>query len=78
MQVPLIYTNKWVWNLTVRKEPWDLTEIIRNKHRINQNIPRLGPQKMCIVPVWSPLLRQVVYFEWPVTDARANEIPNSL
>ena len=28
------------------KEPWDLSEVIRDKHRINKNIPGLGSQKM--------------------------------
>ena len=37
--------TKWVRNLTVSKEPWDISEVIRDKHRINQNIPGLGPQK---------------------------------
>ena len=38
--------NKRVQNLAVSKEPWDLSEVIRDKHRINKNIPRLRPQKM--------------------------------
>ena len=29
----------------MRKEPWDISEDIRDKHRINKNIPGLGPQK---------------------------------
>ena len=39
-------SNKRIWNLAVGKEPWDLTEGIRDKHRINKNIPGLGLQKM--------------------------------
>ena len=34
-----------VRNLAVSKEPWDISEVIRDKHRINKNIPGLGPQK---------------------------------
>ena len=41
----LTFTNKWVWNLAVSKEPWDIPEVIRDKHGINKNIPGLGPQK---------------------------------
>ena len=37
--------NKRVRNLAVSKEPWDISEVIRDKHRINKNIPGLGPQK---------------------------------
>ena len=37
--------NKRVRNLAVSKEPWDNSEVIRDKHRINKNIPWLGPQK---------------------------------
>ena len=49
------------------KEPWDISEVIRDKHGINKNIPG-RPQQ----------LRRLVYLEWPLTDACANEIPNSL
>ena len=38
--------RKRVRNLAVSKESWDLSEVIRDKHRINKNIPGLGPQKM--------------------------------
>ena len=38
--------NKRHRNLAVNKEPWDLSEVIRDKHRLNKNIPGLGPQKM--------------------------------
>ena len=38
-------SNKRVRNLAVSKEPWDISEVIRDKHRINKNIPWLGPQK---------------------------------
>ena len=34
------------------KEPWDLTEVIRDKYKINKNIPALEPQKMycfCVI-----------------------------
>ena len=27
------------------KEPWDISEVSRDKHGINKNIPGLGPQK---------------------------------
>ena len=27
------------------KEPWDISEVIRDKHGINKNIPGLGPQE---------------------------------
>ena len=37
--------NKRVRNLAVSREPWDISEVIRDKHGINQNIPGLGPQK---------------------------------
>ena len=37
--------NKRVRNLAVSKEPWDISEVIRDKHGINKNIPGLGPQK---------------------------------
>ena len=37
--------NKRVQNLAVSKEPWDISEVIRDKHGINKNIPGLGPQK---------------------------------
>ena len=37
--------NKRVRNLAVSKEPWDISEVIRDKHGINKNIPWLGPQK---------------------------------
>ena len=40
------YSNKRVRNLAVSKEPWDLSEVIRDKHRITENIPGLGQQKM--------------------------------
>ena len=36
-------TNKRVRNLAVSKEPWDISEVIRDKHGVN--IPGLGPQK---------------------------------
>ena len=39
------FSNKRVRNLAVSKEPWDISEVIRDKHRINKNIPWLGPQK---------------------------------
>ena len=41
--------NKRVRNLAAwsyNKEPWDISEVIRDKHGINKNIPGLGPQKM--------------------------------
>ena len=41
-----IFHSKRVQNLAVSKEPWDLSEVITDKHRINKNIPGLGPQKM--------------------------------
>ena len=37
--------NKRVRNLAVSKESWDISEVIRDKHGINKNIPGLGPQK---------------------------------
>ena len=37
--------NKRVRNLAVSKEPWDISEVIRDKHGINKNILGLGPQK---------------------------------
>ena len=37
--------NKRVRYLAVSKEPWDISEVIRDKHGINKNIPGLGPQK---------------------------------
>ena len=33
----VIFLNKRVRNLAVSKEPWDLSEVIRDKHRINKN-----------------------------------------
>ena len=39
------HKNKRVRKLAVSKEPWDISEVIREKHRINKNIPGLGPQK---------------------------------
>ena len=39
------FSNKRVRNLAVSKEPWDISEVIRDKHGINKNIPGLGPQK---------------------------------
>ena len=38
--------NKRVRNLAVRKEPWDLSEVITDKHRINEKHSWVGPQKM--------------------------------
>ena len=38
--------NKRVRNLAVSKEPWGLSEVIRDKYRINKHISGLGPQKM--------------------------------
>ena len=38
----LVHHNKRVRNLAVSKEPWDISEAIRD---INKNIPGLGPQK---------------------------------
>ena len=38
-------SNKRVRNLAVSREPWDISEVIRDKHKINKNIPGLGPQK---------------------------------
>ena len=46
MNSSTLSTNKRVWNLAVSKKPWDLSEVIRDKHKISKNIPRLGPQKM--------------------------------
>ena len=40
-----VQVTKRVRNLTVSKEPWDISEVIRDKHGINKNIPGLGPQK---------------------------------
>ena len=37
--------NKRVRNLAVSKEPWDISEVIRDKHEINKSISGLGPQK---------------------------------
>ena len=50
MKVKLMLTwnvrfNKRVQNLAVSKEPWDISEVIRDKHGINKNIPGLGRQK---------------------------------
>ena len=39
-------SNKRIRNLAVGKEPWDLTEVIRDKHKIDIHIPGLGLQKM--------------------------------
>ena len=39
------HNNKRVRNLAVSKEPWDISEVIRDKYGINKNIPGLGPQK---------------------------------
>ena len=41
----ICFDNKRVRNLAVSREPWDVSEVIRDKHRINKNIPGLGPQK---------------------------------
>ena len=40
-----MHGNKRVRNLAVSKEPWDISEVIRDKHGINKNIPGLRPQK---------------------------------
>ena len=69
--------NKRVQNLAVSKEPWDISEVIRDKHGINKNIPGLGPQKK-YSSRWPQQLRRFVYPKWPLTDACSNEIPNSL
>ena len=55
------------------KEPWDLTEVIRNKHRINKNIPGLGPQNMFC----SHLISAADMACYLITGACANEILNS-
>ena len=70
--------NKRVRNLAVSKEPWDISEVIRDKHGINKNIPGLGPQKKYSFCATSAAEIRLVYLEWPLTDACANEIPNSL
>ena len=47
----LQHANKRVRNLAVSKESWDISEVIRDKHGINKNIPGLGPQnKRSILP----------------------------
>ena len=45
MQPPTVDHNKRVRNLAVSKEPWDISEVIWDKHGINKNNPGLGPQK---------------------------------
>ena len=40
-----MFYNKRVRNLAVSKEPWDISEVIRDKHGINKNIPGIGQQK---------------------------------
>ena len=73
------FDNKRVQNLAVSREPWDISEVIRDKHRINKSIPGLGPQKTySSVATSAQQLRRLVYLGWPLTDACANEIPNSL
>ena len=68
--------NKRVRNLAVSKEPWDISEVIRDKHGINKNIPGLGRKRSILLA--RPQQLRFVYPEWPLTDACANEIPNSL
>ena len=92
------WTNKRVRYLAVSKEfPWDISEVIWDKHGINKNIPGLGPQKKyssratsaaekaCLVE-WpqkkyssraTSAAEKACLVEWPLTDACANEIPNS-
>ena len=72
-----MYTdNKRVRNLAVSSAPWDISEVIRDKHGINKNIPWLGPQKKYSSHA-SSAAEKACLVEWPLTDACANEIPNS-
>ena len=68
--------NKRVRYLAVSKEPWDISEVIWDKHGINKNIPGLGPQKKYSSRATSAA-EKACLVEWPLTDACANEIPNS-
>ena len=58
------------------KEPWDISEVIRDAHRINKNIPGLGPQKKFSSRASSAAEKACLSRMTP--DACANEIPNSL
>ena len=59
-------SNKRVRNFAVSKEPWDISEVIRDKHGINKNIPGLGPQKKYSSRTTSASEKaRLVYLEWP-------------
>ena len=70
--------NKRVRNLAVSREPWDISEVIRDKHGTNKNIPGLGPQKTYSSSATSAAEKACLSRmtrDWRIC---ANEIPNSL